>query len=341
MLKRTVTILLVLLFGALWGSAQEAGIFMLQGDGTTPAISHTVEPSDVWGREFLEQYTDPGAVTFHDGQFHMFRNGFKGWPARVWIHYMVSDDGVNWEAVQDNPVIVTEDVPYAEVAALASSVRVEDDGTWVLYFYTWNTRAGRSGESTIGRATADSPSGPWEVDPEPLLAGGEEGSWDEHGVAAPSVVKTDDGYLMTYYGIDVDDVMRIGVATSLDGITWEKSEANPVLTATEEWEGSILNQPRVIVTGSGYLMIYRTMKSDISSIRLALATSEDGITWQKSAANPLVAPSDFESIRAIWFTSLTQVDGTAYLFVELMPRLGNVTDIYTLTASIDDLLALQ
>ena len=28
-----------------------------------------------------DRFTDPGAVIYHDGIFHMFRNGFRGFPA--------------------------------------------------------------------------------------------------------------------------------------------------------------------------------------------------------------------------------------------------------------------
>ena len=41
-------------------------------------------------------YTDPGAVAFHNGRFHMIRNGFQGWPAAVDWGYASSADGTTW-----------------------------------------------------------------------------------------------------------------------------------------------------------------------------------------------------------------------------------------------------
>ena len=136
--------------------------FTQQGDSPIverPRRTRDNRDADLWDG----QYTDPGAVLYHDGQFHMFRNGFVGWPARVRIGYLVSDDGITWIEPQEEPTLDTLDVPYAEVTALASSAYVEDDGTWVLYFYTWNTTSG-SGQGAIGRATADNPLGPWTID---------------------------------------------------------------------------------------------------------------------------------------------------------------------------------
>ena len=43
-----------------------------------------------------DRYTDPGAVVFYDGIFHMFRNGFRGYPAESQVGYVTSTDGYTW-----------------------------------------------------------------------------------------------------------------------------------------------------------------------------------------------------------------------------------------------------
>lgn len=118
----------------------------------------------------------------------MFRNGFRAWPATVQIGYVTSSDGLKWTSPLTQPVMRTADVPYAGIAALASSALVEDDGTWVLYFYTWeNTKFPSSGG--IGRATAPAPTGPWTADAELVLKAGAKGEWDENHVLAPHVIQ--------------------------------------------------------------------------------------------------------------------------------------------------------
>ena len=176
-------------------SAQD-GLFTLASD--QPVVPHGASLQD-WDNP----YTDPGAVFFYDGKFRMFRNGFQGWPAPVQIGYLTSDDGINWTEASEDPVMMTKDVPYAKVAALASDALVLDDGTWVLYFYTWNTFSGTNSPGAIGRATASDPLGPWTPDPEPVLNPGSEGSWDELQVDAPRLVRLDDGsYRMYFSGYD-------------------------------------------------------------------------------------------------------------------------------------------
>src|SRR5262245_3436890 len=35
-----------------------------------------------------DRFTDPGAVIYHDGMFHMFRNGFRDFPAPSQVEYV-------------------------------------------------------------------------------------------------------------------------------------------------------------------------------------------------------------------------------------------------------------
>jgi len=127
-------------------------------------------PTDI--RDLNGTYQDPGAVIFHDGQFHLFYNSSNSYPPKeVHIGYVVSTDGYTWERVTYESIIHEEDIPYEVSSILAGGVIVEPDGTWVLYFYTRdNSRI--TPPSRIGRATAPAPAGPWKVDPNPVLEPG-------------------------------------------------------------------------------------------------------------------------------------------------------------------------
>ncbi len=334
-----IVVMLLLLMISMVSSSlaqDEAGaLFTTVGDG--PVVEFG--PRGEWdGR-----YTDPGAVTYHDGQFYMFRNGFQSWPASVQVGYLTSDDGINWTEVTEEPVFTTDEVDYAGTAMLASSAEVRDDGTWALYFYTWERPAFRGAGGAIGLATADDPLGPWTPLPEAILSPGSRGEWDETQLAAPSVVRTDTGYVMYYTGYDSRNRQSIGMATSEDGITWTKyddpttteapfAESDPVLIPAEEWEAEAVHQPRVVKTDDGWVMIYRSPGPGRGMMRLGLATSEDGINWTKSADNPIFAPDDLPNGNTMWFTALTHVDDTFYLYVEGSDTAGVPdTSIYVAT----------
>ncbi|HEX2621207.1 MAG TPA: hypothetical protein VHL11_13695 [Phototrophicaceae bacterium] len=282
-------------------------------------------------------YTDPGAVFYHDGMFHMFRNGFNGWPASVQIGYSTSVDGITWTQVTPDPILHTDDVPYAGVAALASDAFVMDDGTWVLYFYTWEKSSGTNSPGAIGRATASDPVGPWTVDPEPVLQPGSPDSWDGNQVSASRVVKTDDGYLMYYAGNKSGNQSNmIGLATSSDGITWTKyddpatteapfAESDPILVSDNP--KAFVNQPMVQHTPDGWVMIYRQMERPVMSLHLAL--SEDGIHWTVPSSYPIFGMPQMPRKVQFWYTALVYHDDIYYLYVE--GNVGSRTSIFVAT----------
>lgn len=316
--------------------------------------SETAEPQPfftVYGNEPIvskgnagtwdDRFTDPGAAVYHDGVFHMFRNGFRGFPATSQVGYVTSPDGYTWAKQGDEPVFETKDVAYAKIAMYASSALVEDDGTWVIYFYTWDSEAFPS-DSVIGRATAASPNGPWVADAEPVLKPGAVREWDARQVLAPHVIKTKDGYVMYYSGANNSGVQQIGMATSNDGIRWVKyndsattespyTESDPVLQSSESgWDKGWVHQPRVFETKDGWVMIYRgTQNTDGNSMALGLATSEDGIHWDKFVQNPVFLPKEIKGAYQFWFHNALLVNDTYYLFIE--GDINQKTQIYLAT----------
>lgn len=301
--------------------------FLFYGeDPALPIISNSLA-GDWDGR-----YINPGAMLYHDGIFHMFRNGFLDWPGFVAVGYMTSEDGYEWTAVQDEPVFTSEEVPFADPAMLVSSAFVMEDGTWVLIFSTFS----RFGGSVIGRASAPSPLGPWTVDAEPIVVAGEGDSWDNNKVQWPSVISTDDGYVMFYAGGDLLNNFGIGRATSPDGITWTKyddldtveapyAESDPVLIPSGGWDTRIANRPIVQLTPDGYVMIY--MGTIIN--RRGLAVSQDGIHWNPYERNPMITGSDFPISGSTWDTALLYVDGVYFYYMEIGTMAA--TNIYVTT----------
>ncbi|MEZ4671206.1 MAG: hypothetical protein R3E39_25145 [Anaerolineae bacterium] len=323
MLKKILSILVLLSVTFSLAGAQDTTV-LFQVVSSEPIVAH--------GSDWDSRYTDPGAVVYHDGQFHMFRNGFKDWPASVEIGYVTSDDGVSWTKVGDEPIMMTKDVSYAKIAALASSVLVRDDGTWVMYFYTWNDRNGPFAKGAIGRATAPAPSGPWTPDIAPVLEAGEKGAWDELQVAVPSVVKTDDGYVMYYTGANKAQVGQMGRATSADGITWVKDD-EPVFSATGntgDFDSLAIYQPSVVKTENGWVMLYKGISNrNYRSLPNGLALSEDGIHWTRYSDNPVLTVDIIAEGDGLWFTNLLYQDSTYYLFFEL--GINRQTNIYLAT----------
>jgi hypothetical protein len=287
-----------------------------------PTNLFTFLPDPVVGRELSGQwdtkYINPGAVLFHEGQFHMFRNGFRTWPGLISIGYATSDDGRSWHSAQSEPVFTSREIPYAEQGADVSGVYVTDDGTWVLYFHTLGS------SSVIGRATAPEPTGPWTADPEPVLQPGSDGAWDSQGIIWPSVVKTEEGLVM-YFAGTYAFTTQIGRATSEDGLTWTKydnpetteppfHESDPVLLPGDEWDGGDVNRPEARLTPEGWVMLF--VGNDLN--QRGLAFSDDGITWTAHPNNPVITGDQFPLPNSTtWDTALLYNGDTYFYYMEI------------------------
>jgi predicted GH43/DUF377 family glycosyl hydrolase len=293
----------------------------------------------VWhgeGRDWDNIFTDPGAVVYHDGLFHMFRNGFQSWPAAVQIGYLTSEDGINWTEMSEDPVFTHEEVPFDVTASLASSALVEDDGTWVLYFYNWPSSTVGT-DAGIARATATDPMGPWVMDETLVLTpSSDPAAWDSSQLSSPSVVKADDEYVMYYASFDQSFQYAIGRATSEDGLTWVKDE-EPVFEISGvdgTFDSFQVQQPRVVLGEDGYVMLYRSYFGNDTQRAYGLAVSEDGIAWERLSDEPLIDEDgalydNFPAqTRGMWFSELAYHDGTYYVYLELQRGLRFQTDIY-------------
>ena len=303
--------------------------------------------SQNWESAFI----DPGGIVYHDGQFHMFYNGISGWPTHVQVGYATSPDGINWQRMSDEPVFTGEGIDYTGVSIFTSSAIVLDDGTWVLYFYTIDT-GNFSGPGKIGLATADSPMGPFVAADEPVLLSGPEGSWDDHAVLHPNVVQTDDGYVMYYDGnmgdSQQDRDRKIGMAISPDGLVWTKydipsttativAESDPIMKTGGfgDWDRDRVMDPNVFKTEDGWVMIYGSSHFDTDKqrrdYRLGIATSEDGLNWEKPEDNQLLSTLTDKGWNAIYLVTAVHADSTTYLYFDVQSSMNSGTVIYGAT----------
>jgi predicted GH43/DUF377 family glycosyl hydrolase len=168
----------------------------------------------------------------------------------------------------------------------------DDDDAWdptVLkegsLYKMWYT-GGDGVTSRIGYAT--SPNGlTWtKYGGNPVLS--PSGSWETRGIIGASVISDTGLYKMWYTGFNSSGIGRIGYATSPDGVAWTKYGGNPVLDIgpAGSWEDAYVLGPTVLKEGSAYHMWYEG--NDGETTRIGHATSGDGITWVKDAANPVL-----------------------------------------------------
>jgi predicted GH43/DUF377 family glycosyl hydrolase len=316
-----------LVFISLW---LVSSLSFAQEDASVTVELVSDEPVSAYGDtgSWNSIYNEPGAAIYYEGQYHLFVNGYSGFPRDNAIGYRVSEDGITYEWATEEPILHSESMPNNPIAIAAMDVEVQDDGTWVLYYYNFNSSNWPHIQATIGRATAESPIGPWTADENPILVGGEAGAWDEMSVAYASVIATEDGYVMFYIGENAAGVEQLGRATSQDGITWEK-DPEPVF----ELDASLGEAPsfvvnKVIFDGERWILAYKNSRSGIG-----LAFSEDGITWERYTNNPIITYQEIPGAVRMGYMNFMQDDmGSYWLFMEVNG--GSRTQVYAARVTI-------
>jgi predicted GH43/DUF377 family glycosyl hydrolase len=223
----------------------------------------------------------------------------------------VSNDGLTWTKYPD-PIL--NPGPESWDSAWTSTGQTFWNGTMYVMYYRGRDSTDGSNlfiHNAIGLATSQDAIH-WDKYPgNPVLKGADSSSFlDDGGPRTPFVTpfKIDGVYMMWYAATWTEDsVTRIFLATSTDGINWNKGNGEqPVLNPDPEfaWDSSDVSYPGVIYdpASGSYTMFYSGGVHQAKHLyiqgvirRIGYATSTDGITWTKSVANPIVAPGPLDS----------------------------------------------
>jgi predicted GH43/DUF377 family glycosyl hydrolase len=79
----------------------------------------------------------------------------------------------------------------------------------------------------------------------PILELGADGAFDENGLGEPAVWQSHGKYWMLYTGRDRTENRRLGLARSVDGVTWEKLPGS--FAGSERWNNKVICDPSVLV----------------------------------------------------------------------------------------------
>jgi predicted GH43/DUF377 family glycosyl hydrolase len=239
------------------------GIYKMWYEGDVSFGYATSDDGITWIKSPSNPVMEPGTPDSWDGgnldnasvvivgeMYHMFYSAVDATNDNR-IGHATSPDGINWTKNPSNPVI--------DIGVLGSWDQFEAMHPFVLYnngqFHMYYN--GHDG-LTQRIIYATSPGGTvWtRYTALPMLEKGAPGSWDDDELGPLSVIITGDMFHMWYTGWNTSDDIRIGYATSPDGLTWTKHGSNPVLAPGDPgaWDDMMIAVP--FVTNVDSLVMY-------------------------------------------------------------------------------------
>jgi predicted GH43/DUF377 family glycosyl hydrolase len=247
----------------------------------------------------------------------MYYSGDDGVNIRIGL--ATSLDGITWTKHVSNPVLnLGAGGTWDDVRAYIPTVLYRNN-KWYMYYSGFDGAGYRTGLATSldGITWTKHASNP-------VLNLGAGGTWDDARAYAPNVLYRNNKWYMYYSGLDGVS-LRIGLATSLDGITWTKHVSNPVLNlgAGGTWDEDHVYRMSVLYRNNKWYMYYSGFEG--GNMRTGLATSLDGITWTKHVSNPVLnlgAGGTWDDIHAYkmsvlyrnnkWYMYYSGFDGANY-----------------------------
>ena len=120
--------------------------------------------------------------------------------------------------------------------------------------------------------------------------------YEDYGIKSPRILKKKGGKYFSLYGAYPRQggyELRPGyegVATSWDGLTWQRAKDSPILSVYQDdcgtWEKSCIYQPWLVEHKGEYLNFYNAADGHIEQMGLAL--SDDLLNWRRYEHNPVI-----------------------------------------------------
>jgi hypothetical protein len=234
------------------------------------------------------------------------------------VAHLTSSDGTAWQRRPDVSFTGADALGLGRPGLVPSSVLRLPEGSWAMF---GGGRLGATDRAVAWRATATTADGPWHVDPEPVLLPGDASAWDGQQVDHPSVVTLGDGLLMAYGGASFADrnAGRIGFARSTDGLTWTRTDADPLSPAACDVASRSFVEPHLAVEGERRVLLFGAMEAGGDRMVVLRATSDDlGTTWECDPANPVLTQGDFPGVEGLHSMAALEIDGATGLLVETL-----------------------
>lgn len=183
-----------------------------------------------------------GAVEVVDGEFYYWYQA--GDPPRIGLAR--SPDARMWRKLP-RPVLEPGPRGAWDERGVADPWVTRAGGKFYMFFLGED----RTRRQRLGVAESDDGIRWWKLRSNPVLELGARGAFDENGLGEPAVWVAGGRYWMLYTGRDRQEIRRIGVAVSEDGVNWRRLGPETVLGGTRPWNAKVVCDPSIEVTPEG------------------------------------------------------------------------------------------
>jgi len=207
------------------------------------------------------------------------------WRPKQSVAITESKDGIQWSPPE---IVLPPDKSTGWEDDINRPIVVHrEDG-----YHMWYTGQAK-GKSKIGYARSSDGRSWVRQSPTPVLEPA--APWEKVATMCPHVLWDHSArvWKMWYSAGEQYEPNAIGYATSEDGLHWDKSPSNPVLTPNphREWEQQRVAAAQIIYWKGWYYAFYIGFR-DIDHAQVGMARSRDGITnWERHAGNPIIRPT--------------------------------------------------
>ncbi|MEO8233558.1 MAG: hypothetical protein ABI638_14855 [Ignavibacteriota bacterium] len=235
----------------------------MAGDGKHYTFYATSYDGKVWSRYNSNPVLQPGisnswdnggttatCVIKDNNNYKLYYTGYSDYTGKYNIGLATSTDGINWTK-NPGPILSGSSSNWDYQVSSGDVVLV--NGVYYLYYHA--SEYG-SNSQKICLATSTDGINFTKYFNNPILV--QTQSWEEFGIARPSVIYDDAQFKMVYMNTSGSN-MSLGMATSTDGKIWTKLAANPIFgcpMTSNGWASAYVAYPCFRKIGNEYRIYY-------------------------------------------------------------------------------------